>query len=169
MLTSSRLYAKEFSFDKSSSIKLTTYPKLRNSNGNTFSFITQVCYFSHHPWIAASEGRSLTTPEHQHPCPILIEFHHSSPPLCKNHKKPEVDKKIQASETLTLTEGFVFSSCRCSKQSVSRLLTLNWSEHFIRCGCFQICSENNNTSLLLYACEVIHLINKGVISPYVQE
>ena len=50
--------------------------------------------------------------------------------LCKNHKKPEVDKKIQACKTLTSTEGFVFSSCRCSKQSVSCLLTLNWSEHF---------------------------------------
>ena len=34
---------------------------------------------------------------------------------------------------------------------------------------FQICSRNNKTSLLLYACEVIYLINKGVISPYVQE
>ena len=34
---------------------------------------------------------------------------------------------------------------------------------------FQICSRNNKTLLLLYACEVIYLINKGVISPYVQE
>ena len=34
---------------------------------------------------------------------------------------------------------------------------------------FQICGRNNKTSLLLYACEVIYLINKGVISPYVQE
>ena len=65
---------------------------------------------------------------------ILLEFRHSSPPLCKNNKKLDVDKKIQACETLTLTKGFVFSSRRCSKQSVSRLLTLNWSEHFIRCG-----------------------------------
>ena len=45
---------------------------------------------------------------------------------------------------------------------------INWSEHFIQWGCFQICSRNNNTSLLLYACEVINLINKGVTSPYVQ-
>ena len=95
--------------------------------------------------------------------------------LCENHKKPEIDKKIQVWETLTetletletLTEGSVFSSCRCLKQSVSRLLTLNWSKHFIRCGCFQICSGNNNT-LLLCACEAFHLINKGVISPYVR-
>ena len=58
-----------------------------NSNGNTFSFIPRVCYFSYHPWIAASEGRSLATQEHQHPCAILLEFCHSSPPPCKNHKK----------------------------------------------------------------------------------
>ena len=95
--------------------------------------------------------------------PILLEFRHFSPPFCKNHKKPEVDKKIQACETLTSTEGFVFFWCRCSKQSVFR------SEHFIWCSCYEICTGNNNTSLLLYACEVIHLINKGVTSPYVQE
>ena len=98
----------------------------------------------------------------------LLELRHSSSSLCKNHKKPEVDKKIQACETFTLTESFVFSSCRCSKQSVSCLLTQNWSEHFIRWVCFQVCTENNNT-LFLFACEIIHLINKSVISPYVQE
>ena len=144
-------------------MKQTIYQKLRNSNGNTFSFIPQICYFLYHPWIAASKGRSLTT-QHQHPCHILLEFRHSSPPLCKNHKKPEIDKKIQACETSTLTEGFVFSSCKSSKQSVSRLLTLNWSEHLIWWGFFQICSKNN-----LHACEVVHLINKGMTSPYVQE
>ena len=48
------------------------------------------------------------------------------------------------------------------------LLTLNWSEHFIWCVCFQICSGNNNLSLL-HAFEVISLINKGATSPYVQE
>ena len=82
-------------------------------------------------------------------------FFSGGTPFCKNHKKPEVDKKIQAYETLTLTKSFVFSSCRSSKQSESRLLALNWSEHFIRWGCFQICSRNNYT-LLLYACEFIH-------------
>ena len=169
MLTSSRFYAKEFSFDKSSSMKWTIYQKLHNSNGNTFIFIPHVCYFSYHPWIAASGGWSLTIQEHQDSCPILLEFRHSSPPLCKNHKKPEVDKKIQVCETLILTESFVFSSCRCSKQSVSRLLTPNWSEHFIWRGFFQIFSGNNNASLLLYTCEVVHLINKGVISPYVKK
>ena len=34
-------------------------------------------------------------------------------------------------------------------------------------GLFSSCSENNNTSLLFYACEVIHLINKSVILRYV--
>ena len=142
------------------------YQKFCNSNGNTFSFIPRVCYFSHLLWIAASEGRSLTTlfstkmrreetaTKHQHPSPILLEFRHSSAPRCKNHKKPEVDKNIRAWETLTLTEGFVFSSCTWSKQSVSRSLTLDWSEHFIWCGCFQICSGNNNT-LLLYVIIIV--------------
>ena len=78
--------------------------------------------------------------EHQNPSSILLELYHSSLPLCKNNKKPYVDTKIQTCETFTLTEGFVFSSCRCSKQSVSRLLTLSQSEHLIRYGCFQICS-----------------------------
>ena len=90
-----------------------------------------VCYFSYHPWIAASEGQSLTTQEHQHPYPILLEFYHSSPSLFKNREQPEVDKNILACKTLTLTESFVFSLCRCSKQSVSHVVTLNWSEHFI--------------------------------------
>ena len=137
MLTPGILYAKEFTFDKSSSIKQTIYQKLRNSNGNTFSFIPHVCYFSYHPSIAASKAWSLTTifsikmrgrkhrhkntnfqfhsscmlffispqyccfqslefnknllyqnegeetqsQEHQHPCPILLKFHHSSPPF----------------------------------------------------------------------------------------
>ena len=62
-------------------IDKTDYQKLANSNGNTFSFIPHVCYFSYHPSIAASEARSLTTlfstkmrgeetqsQEHQHPC-----------------------------------------------------------------------------------------------------
>ena len=162
-------------FDKSSCIKYTIYQKLRNSNGNNFSLIPDVCYFSCLPWIAASEGPSLTTHNtllqqnegggnsHKN-INIPLPFSQSSvtpPPLCKNKKKPEVDKKIQACETLTLTKGFVFSSCRCSKQSVSRLLTMNWSEHFIRCGCFQICNGNNNTSLLVHACEVIQFDKQG--------
>ena len=45
----------------------------------------------------------------------------------------------------------------------------NLSEHFIWWDCFQICRENNNTLLLLFAIEVINLINKGVIWVYVQE
>ena len=60
MPTTSRLYAQEFGFDKSSSIKQTIYQKLRNSNGNTSSFILHVCYFSYHFWNAASDGQSLT-------------------------------------------------------------------------------------------------------------
>ena len=44
-------------------------------------------------------GKSLTTLEHQNPCPILLELYYSSSPTCKNHKKPDVDDKIQAWET----------------------------------------------------------------------
>ena len=113
--SASRLHAKEFTFDKSLSIKQTIYPKLHNSNGNTFSFIPHVCYFSYHPSIAASKAWSLTT---------------------------------------------LFSTkMRGRKQSHKNINIL----------VFQTCSRNNKTSLLLYACEVIYLINKGVISPYVQE
>ena len=45
-------------------------------------------------------GEETQPQEHQYPFPILLEIRHSSPPLCKDHKKPEVDKKIQTSETL---------------------------------------------------------------------
>ena len=103
MLTSSRLYAKEFSFDKSSSMKLTIYQKLRNSNGNTFSFIPYVYYFSYHPWIAVYEDWSLNTQEHQNP-----EFHHSPPPLYKNHRKTEVDKKSSMQDTYTDQQLCIF-------------------------------------------------------------
>ena len=93
MLKSSRLHLKEFTFDKSSTIKQTIYQKLRYLNGNTVSFIPHVCYFSYQPWIATSEECSLTTllyqneeeetqPEgHQHLCLILFGFHHSFPPM----------------------------------------------------------------------------------------
>ena len=139
MLTSSRLYAKEFTFDKLSCIKQTIYQKLRNSNGYFFSFTPQVfsispldCYFRRLEF--SNKIRERKQPqEHQHFSPILLEFCHCSPSLCKNHKKMRLIRKSSMRDTLT--EAFVFSSCRCSKQS----------EHFIRCGCFQICSGNNNT------------------------
>ena len=61
MFTLSKLYAKEFTFDNCSYIKQTIYQKFRDSNGNTFSFIPHVCYFSYVSWIAASEGLSLAS------------------------------------------------------------------------------------------------------------
>ena len=162
-----RLYAKEFSYGKSSSIKQTISQKLRNLTRDNLSFTPHVRYCSYYHGITTPEGQNLTTQE-THTCPILLESRPSSPPICKNHKKPEVDKKIQACETITLSKSFIFSSCRCFEQSVSRLLSPKWSELYIRWGCFQICSGNNK-SLVLYSCEVIHSINKGVISPSVQE
>ena len=92
MLTSSRLFAKKFNFDKNSSIKQTIYQKLDNSNGNTFSFISHECSFSYHPRIVASktgvqqlfsakikDGEETQPQEHQHPCPILLDW--ITPPL----------------------------------------------------------------------------------------
>ena len=84
------------------------------SNGNTFSFIPHVCYFSYHLSIAASEAWNLAT---------------------------------------------LFAT---------KMRGRKHSHKNINIPVFQICSRNNKT-LLLYACEVIYLINKGVISPYVQE
>ena len=37
------------------------YQQLRHLNGNTFGLIPHECYFSYHPWIAASEDRGLIT------------------------------------------------------------------------------------------------------------
>ena len=94
---------------------------LRSLNRNTFSFVPDVCYFSYLPRIAASEDRSLTTlfstqmrgeeiqaQEYQHPCPILLGFWHSSSPICKNYKKPEVDKNSNMQDTFTLTGDLYF-------------------------------------------------------------
>ena len=56
-------------------------------------------------------------------------------------------------------------------QQHSSLPKWGWRKHShknINIPVFQICSRNNKT-LLLYACEVIYLSNKGVISPYVLE
>ena len=117
-------------------VQVTTYQKLSNSNGNTFSSIPHMlflisplnCCFRRLEFIPKSEGEEIQEQEHQHSCPILLEFHHSFPPLCKKHKKPEVDKKIQTCET-------------CSKQLVPRLLTLNWSEHLIQLVAFKFVVE----------------------------
>ena len=80
---------------------------MRNSNGNTFSFIPHVRHFSYFPWITASEGRSLTThfstkmrgrkqpQEHQGPSRILLEFRHYSPPLSKNIKNLRSMRKFK--------------------------------------------------------------------------
>ena len=68
-----------------------------------------------------------------------------------------------------MIKGFVFSSYKHSEQSVSCLLTLNWSEHFIWRVYLQMWSANNNISLLSHTCEVIptrvwlhHMLNSRV-------
>ena len=109
-----------------------------------------------------NEGEETKSQEHQHPCPILLEFRHSSPPFCKNDQKTWV----RACETKYIDQRLCIFLMQILK--AVNLLTVNWSEHFFRWGYFQICSGNNISSLL-YPCEVIHLIKKSVISPYVQE
>ena len=136
MLISSRLYEKKFSFEKSSSMKQTIYQKLHDSNGNTFSFIPHVCYFKYHSWIAASEGRSLITQDLQHPCPILLEFCHSSRLLCKNQKKLEVNEKnsgMRDSDTdlqLCIFLGQMFKIVRISFINSELVRTLYLAGYF---------------------------------------
>ena len=115
-------------------------PKIANTIENTFSFIPHVCYFPCHPSIAASKSPSLTTlfstkmrgRKYSHknidiPDPFYLTAITAPLLSAKN-----LEKTLGwACETLTLIEGFVFSSCRYSKQSVSHLLTVSWSEHFI--------------------------------------
>lgn len=134
-------------------------------------------FLSYYVWMTAPEDQNLihsSTPkwrwglekqpqEHHHSGLILLDFFHYSPTLCKNYKKSKVYKKIRTCETLTLTKSFVF----LSQLKTVCILFINWSEHFIPMGWFQICSGNKKE--LLYACEVNNLVSKGVISQYVQE
>ena len=97
-------------------------------------------------WSEFNNTRTSTSPSYF--------IRHSSPPFCKNHKKTW-------EHCIFLVKMF---------KTVSILFrTLNGSEQFFQWGFFQISSVNYNTSSLLYTCEVINLINKVVISPYVQE
>ena len=78
----------------------TIYLKFRHSNGNTdlISFIPHVLLISpQHSCFQSSEfkntllyqneGEETYLPEHQPPCPVLLKFHHCSPPFSKNHSK----------------------------------------------------------------------------------
>ena len=115
MLTSSRLYAKEFSCDKSSSIKQTIYQKLHNLNGNTFSFSLHVCLLFISPLDCCFRRLEFNNT-------LLCPFYQISvtpPPLCRNHTKPKTDKQIQACERLTVTELCMFLYI-CSEQSVGQ-------------------------------------------------
>ena len=97
MLTSNR-YAKESPSDKSSSIKQTIYQKLRHLNEvflvlfHIYVILSpQYCCFRSSEFnnilLCENEGEETQSQEHRHPCPALLEFHHSSHPFCKNHKK----------------------------------------------------------------------------------
>ena len=123
---------KEFSFDK---VQIWNWLYCK-SNRNTLGFIAPVRYFLYHPWIAAFESWSLSIQNYQHSCPILSEFRHSSPPFCKNHKKPEVNRKIQACETYTLTKNFVFSCIFTDGQNSQYLVCQLWTGQNILIGGF---------------------------------
>ena len=140
-------------------MKYNIYQKLHNSNGHTFSFIPHVCYFSYQHSIAASEARSLTTPlstkmrglgwgggraSHKN-INIHVSFYQNSvtPPL----PFAKSIKNLSLSMQDTYIDRGLCSFLMQILKTVSRLLNVNWLEHFIRWGCFQVCSGNNNTSL----------------------
>ena len=82
---------------------------MHNSNGNTFSFISHISYYSYYLWIAAcfqilefnntslyqNDGEQTQPQEHQHSCPILLEYCHSSPNFCKSYKKLQSVRKFK--------------------------------------------------------------------------
>ena len=168
MLKSSRLYAMEFTFDKSSNIKQTIYQKFRNSDGNTFSIIPQhVCYFISpqnccfrrqkfkNTLLYQNEGGGGHSRKNIH---ILAPFYQISvtPPLSSVKTIKNLKSIKKSSMRDYIDRGlciFPFQMLKTFSFSFN-----NWSKKFIRWGCFQISSGNNNRSLL-YACEVIHLIN----------
>ena len=116
-------------------------------------------------------GGGHTATKYQHPCPILLQFRHyrhSSLPFWKNHKKTEVDKKIQACKTINIDHrlctflvqmlkivsiSFINFKLVRTLFSVGLLSNLLWKQYIIIAACLWI----------------IHVIKKGVISPYVQE
>ena len=139
-------------------MKYNIYQKLHNSNGHTFSFIPHVCYFSYHHSIAASEARSLTTPlstkmrglgwgwgraSHKN-ITSMSPFYQNSVtpprPFAKSIKNP----RLSMQDTY-IDRGLCIFLMQILK-TVSPLSNVNWLEHFIRQGCFQVCS-GNNTSL----------------------
>ena len=109
--------------------------KLSNSNGKTFKFHFSCLFFFfisprdcrfrssklNNTFLYQNEGGGNSHKNINIPFPFKESSVTLVLPAFKNRKNPEVDKKIQVCKTLTLTKGFVFSSCRCSKQSVSRL------------------------------------------------
>ena len=122
-------------------VQVATYQKLSNSNGNTFSSIPHMLFlisplnccfrrleFNNTLLYQKVRGRKYKNRNINILAPFYWNSIIPSLPSVKKHKKPEVDKKIQTCET-------------CSKQLVPRLLTLNWSEHFIQLVAFKFVVE----------------------------
>ena len=159
MHMSSILYVKEFTFDKSSSIKQTIYLKLRNSNGNTFSFTPHVCLFLISPldccflklefnntFLYQNERVGKTT---KRTSTSLHPFYQSSvtPPLpsVKTMQNLKSIRKFKHARYL-LTDSFVFFLEKMFK-TVS-ISFINQPGHFTWSAWFQIYSGNKNMLLL---------------------
>ena len=81
-------------------IKVQVLNRLFTQNYTTLTKILLVSFLFIPLFSIKMRAQEIQSQEHQHHCPILLEFCHFSPLLCKNHKKPEFDKKIQTCKTL---------------------------------------------------------------------
>ena len=104
MFTSSKLHAKEFTFDKSL-YKIDYLPKTAELKRKYFQFHSSSMLFSISFLDCGFRGLKFNnTLPYQNEGggnSVLLEFCHSSLPLCKNHKKPEVDKISSMRNTYT--------------------------------------------------------------------
>ena len=140
-------------------MKYNIYQKLHNSNGHTFSFIPHVCYFFISPQyccfrssefnntlIYQNEGVGLgwgqgQSQEHQHPCPILLEFRHSSASFCKINKKPEVEHARHVHWPRALYFPYA------DTQNIISFIKCELVRTLYSVGLLSSLSGNNNTSL----------------------
>ena len=142
MLTQSRLYAKEFIFDKRSYIKQTIYQILRNSNGNTcmLFFISHLdCCFRRSQFkntlLHQSEGVG-----NSHKNINILPFYSSSvtppPPSVKTTKNLRSIRKLKHARYLYFPRGdaqtvstlFITSELVKTLYSVMLLSSLLWKQ-----------------------------------------
>ena len=112
-------------------------------------------------------GEEKQPQEHQYPCPILLEFDHSSPRLCKNHKNLRSIRKLKHARHFYIDQGLCMFLIQMLIIVGISFINSELVKTLYSVGLLQICSGNNNASFLLYAWEDMHLINKDVTSLYV--